>query len=154
VRHLRPYSVYLLKEDLNINKVILYTDGAARGNPGPAAIGVILKDETGNVVARISRRLGATTNNQAEYQAIIVALEKAISLGARQVLLKSDSELVVKQINGNYKIKNTALRPLYQKVVQLIGSLESISITYIPREQNAVADALANKALDSILNNQ
>ena len=143
-----------MKEDLNINKVIIYTDGAARGNPGPAAIGVILKDETGNVVARISRRLGATTNNQAEYQAIIVALEKAISLGARQVLLKSDSELVVKQINGNYKIKNTALRPLYQKVVQLIGSLESISITYIPREQNAVADALANKALDSILNNQ
>lgn len=149
MRHLRPYPVYLLKEDLNINKVIIFTDGAARGNPGPAAIGVILKDEIGNAVARISRRLGTTTNNQAEYHAIIAALEKATSLGARQVLLKSDSELVVKQINGNYKIKNTVLRPLYQRVVQLVGSLKSFSISYIPREQNSEADALANRALDS-----
>ena len=154
MRQLRPYFVYLLKADLNKNKVIIYTDGAARGNPGPAAIGVIFKDDTGHVVARISRRLGAATNNQAEYHAIIAALEKAISLGARQVLIKSDSELAVKQINGKYKIKNTALRPLYQKVVQLIGSLDSFSIDYVPREQNAEADSLANKALDSIRNNQ
>ncbi len=150
MRHLRAYPVYSLKDSLNVNKVIIYTDGAARGNPGPAAIGAIIKDEKGNLVASISRRIGVTTNNQAEYQAIIAALEKAISLGARHVELKSDSELVVKQINGQYKIKNTALRPLYQKVVQLIGSLESFSISYIPREQNAEADALANKALDNI----
>jgi ribonuclease HI len=135
---------------MNINKLIIYTDGAARGNPGPAAIGVILKDEKGNIVATISRRLAPTTNNQAEYQAIIAALEKAISLGVRNAIIKSDSELVVKQINGLYKIKNTVLRPFYQKVVQLIGSLESFSIAYIPREQNAAADALANKALDSV----
>jgi ribonuclease HI len=135
---------------LSINKATIYTDGAARGNPGPAAIGVIIKDETGNTIATISRRLGATTNNQAEYRAIIAALEKAIALGARQVVLKSDSELVVKQINGLYKIKNTALRPLYQKVVELIGSLETFTIAYIPRERNAAADALANKALDSL----
>jgi ribonuclease HI len=135
---------------LKTDKLIIYTDGAARGNPGPAAIGVILKDEKGKVVATISRRLAPTTNNQAEYQAIIAALEKAVSLGARNAIVKSDSELVVKQINGLYKIKNTALRPLYQKVVQLIGTLESFLISYIPREQNAAADALANKALDSI----
>ena len=135
---------------MNIDKVIAYTDGAARGNPGPAAIGVIIKDESGKTVASISRRLGTTTNNQAEYRAIIAALEEAISLGARNVVIKSDSELVVKQINGQYKIKNTALRPLYQEVVRLIGALESFSITYIPRERNAAADALANKALDSI----
>jgi ribonuclease HI len=149
VWHLRSHPVYFLKDILNVNKVTIYTDGAARGNPGPSAIGVLLIDENGNILARISRRIGITTNNQAEYQAIIAALEKAIALGARYAVIKSDSELVVKQINGQYKIKNTALRPLYQKVVQLIGSLESFDIFYIPREQNAEADALANKALDS-----
>lgn len=135
---------------MNVNKVIIHTDGAARGNPGTAAIGATIKDETGHLIERISKRIGITTNNQAEYRAIITALEKAISAGARHVLLKSDSELVVKQINGRYKIKNTTLRPLYQKVVQLTGSLESFTISYIPRAQNAEADALANKALDEI----
>jgi ribonuclease HI len=149
VRHLRPNTVYFLKVKLNINKVIIYTDGAARGNPGPAAIGVIIKDEAGSIKARLSQRIGITTNNQAEYQAIIIALEKAISLGARHVMLKSDSELVVKQICGQFKVKKTALRPIYQKVVRLIGSLESFFISYIPREQNEEADNLANKALDS-----
>jgi ribonuclease HI len=133
---------------LNVNEVIIFTDGAARGNPGPAAIGVIIQDQAGKSLARISCRLADTTNNQAEYQAVIIALEKAISLGARKVLLKSDSELVVNQINGKYKIKNTAIRSLYQKVVRLIGALESFTMSYLPREQNTQADALANKALD------
>jgi ribonuclease HI len=137
---------------MNTNKVIIYTDGAARGNPGPAAIGIIIKDEAGLTIGKISRRLGVTTNNQAEYQAIIVGLEKAIGLGAKIVAVKSDSELVVKQINGHYKIKNTILRPLYQRVVQLTGLLESFAIAYIPREQNRAADALANKALDNFSN--
>ena len=135
---------------MNTDKLIIYTDGAARGNPGPAAIGVVIKDTAGNTVATISRRLTPTTNNQAEYQAIIGGLEKAVSLGCRQVNVKSDSELVVNQINGQFKIKNTGLRPLYQKVVQLIGRLEGFSISYIPREQNRQADALANKALDKL----
>jgi len=150
MRQLRAYPVFALKDRLSINKVIICTDGAARGNPGPAAIGATIKDDKGNLIARISRRIGITTNNQAEYQAVIAALEKAVSLGARYIELKSDSELVVKQINGRYKVKNTALRPLYQKVVQLIGSLEGFTITHIPREQNAEADALANKALDTM----
>jgi ribonuclease HI len=149
VRELRPYPFYLLKAILKANHVIIYTDGAARGNPGPAAIGVIIQDQAGNPLAHISRRLADTTNNQAEYRAVIAALEKAVSMGARQVLLKSDSELVVKQINGKYKVKNTGLRPLYQKVVQLAGALENLSVAYIPRERNKEADALANKALDS-----
>lgn len=135
---------------MNVNKVIIHTDGAARGNPGPAAIGATIKDETGNLIARISQRIGITTNNQAEYRAIIAALEKAIGLGTKYVALKSDSKLVVEQINGRYKIKNTVLRPLYQKVVQLIGSLESITISYIPRTRNTEADVLANKALDEM----
>jgi ribonuclease HI len=134
---------------LKTAKLVIYTDGAARGNPGPAAIGVDIRDESGHTVAGISRRLGITTNNQAEYLAVIAGLEKAISLGARRVTIKSDSELVVKQLNGQYKIKNAALRPLYQEIVRLIGSLESFSITSIPREQNSAADALANKALDN-----
>jgi ribonuclease HI len=133
---------------LNAEKVIIFTDGAARGNPGPAAIGVIIKDESGHALARISRRLGITTNNQAEYQAVIAGLEKAISLRAKHVLLKSDSELVVKQINGKYRIKNTALRPLYQIVVRLAGRLKSLTVSYISRKQNSEADALANNALD------
>jgi ribonuclease HI len=148
VRHLRQDPVYILKDRLNVNKVVINTDGAARGNPGPAAIGATIKDETGKTVARISRRIGTTTNNQAEYRAIITALEKAVSLGAKHVILRSDSELVVQQINGRYKIKNTALRPLYQKVVQLTGPLESFRISYVPRARNAEADALANQALD------
>jgi ribonuclease HI len=135
---------------LSFNKTIIYTDGAARGNPGPAAIGVTIKDEKGNLLASISRRIGITTNNQAEYRAIIAALEKAISLGAKQVNMRADSELVIKQINGRYRVKNIALRPLYQKVVRLIGSLEAFTISYIPRRQNSEADKLANKALDSI----
>ena len=147
MRYLRAHSVHLLKDRLSINKVTIFTDGAARGNPGPAAIGAIIKDEKGNTIATISRCLGATTNNQAEYQAIITALEKAVSLGVQQVKLYSDSELVVKQINGRYRVKKATLRPLYQKVVQLIGSLEAFTITHIPREQNREADRLANKAL-------
>ena len=134
---------------MNTGKVIINVDGAARGNPGPAAIGAVIKDETGKVLGRISRAIGVTTNNQAEYEAIIAALEKAVGMGAKQVTVKSDSKLVVEQVNGRYKIKNTGLRPLYLKVAQLAGSIESFSITYVPREQNAEADALANKALDN-----
>jgi len=150
MRQLRAYPVFALKDRLSVNKVIICADGAARGNPGAAATGATIKDDKGNLIASISRRIGITTNNQAEYRAVITALEKAISLGARYIELKSDSELVVKQINGRYKVKNTALRPLYQKVVQLTGSLEGFTIAYIPREQNTEADALANKALDNL----
>jgi ribonuclease HI len=149
MRHLRTYPVYLLKDILSIGKVNIFTDGAARGNPGPAAIGAVIKDEKGAAVATISRCLGATTNNQAEYRAIIAALEKAASLGAQQVMLYSDSELVVNQINGRYKIRHAALRPLYSEVVKLAGRLESFKIAYIPRERNKEADTLANRALDS-----
>jgi ribonuclease HI len=149
VRHLRPHCIYFLKDGPEIDKVIAYTDGASRGNPGPAAIGVVLKDTKGNLLARISQRIGSTTNNQAEYTAVITALKKAISLGASNVELRADSELVVKQINGKYRVKKAHLRPLYQQVVRLIGSLENFRAVYIPRAQNSEADSLANKAFDS-----
>ena len=149
MRQLRAHSVYLLKDKLKIDKAIICTDGAARGNPGPAAIGATIRNGSGRLIARISCRIGITTNNQAEYQAIIAALEQAISLGASYVELKSDSELVVKQLNGSYRVKNTAVKPLYQKVKQLTASLTGFTIAYLPREQNAEADRLANQALDT-----
>jgi ribonuclease HI len=139
-----PHCLYFLKEGSDIDKVILYTDGASRGNPGPAAIGAILKDTKGNLLGRISQSIGSTTNNQAEYRAVIAALKKAISLGAGEVELRADSELVVKQINGKYRVKNAALRPLYQEVVKLIGSLDNFKAVSIPRAQNSEADSLAN----------
>ena len=129
-------------------KLVMYTDGAARGNPGPAAIGVVLKNEAGVTAATICRALGRATNNQAEYTAVVEGLEKAISLGAKQVVLKSDSELVVKQLMGLYKVKNADLREMYQKVIKLTSQLEKFSAMNIPREQNKQADALCNKALD------
>ena len=134
---------------MNSRKAIIYVDGAARGNPGPAAIGAIIRDEQGRLIARISRRIGMTTNNQAEYRAVIAALEKAISLGARHVEVRSDSELVVRQITGKYRVKKITLKPLFQRVKQLQNSLEGFTITHIPREQNTEADELANRALDS-----
>jgi ribonuclease HI len=133
---------------MNVKRVIINVDGAARGNPGPGAIGAVIKDEGGKTIGRISRAIGVSTNNQAEYRAIIAGLEKAIKAGARQVTVKSDSELVVNQINGRYKIKNTGLRPLYQQVVRLTGALEGFAISCVRREQNGEADALANEALD------
>ena len=132
---------------MKIKRVIIFTDGASQGNPGPAAIGAIIKDEQGRVITAISQGIGRTTNNQAEYRAIIAALENAVSLGASQVDMRSDSELVVRQINGRYRVKNASLKPLYQKVKHLQSQLEVFTITHIPRQQNTEADSLANMAL-------
>ena len=128
-------------------KVVIHTDGAAEPNPGPAAIGATIKDERGRLIASISRPIGRATNNQAEYRAVIAALEKAIGLGARQVTLNSDSELVVKQIQGSYRVKKAALKPLFRRVKELQSLLESLTVSHIPREQNTEADRLANQAL-------
>jgi len=132
---------------MKIEKVIIFTDGASRGNPGPAAIGAVIQDEAGKPIASLSQRIGTTTNNEAEYRAIIAGLQKAVSLGAREVELKSDSELVVRQINGSYRVKAPALKPLYQQVKKLQGFVERLTITHISRRQNTKADRLANKAL-------
>jgi len=132
---------------MKIEKAVLYADGASRGNPGPAAIGAVIKDDKGRVLTRISKRIGRTTNNQAEYRAIIAVLEEAIRLGVARVEIRSDSELAVKQINGRYRVKNPALRPLYQRVRELQPLFQSFAINAIPRHQNAEADRLSNAAL-------
>ena len=132
---------------MKIKKVVIFTDGTAEPNPGPAAIGATIKNERGKLITSISQPIGQATNTQAEYRAIIAALENAISLGASQVDIHSDSELVVRQIDGRYRVKNAALKPLYQRVKQLQSQLKGFTITHIPRQQNIEADSLANMAL-------
>ncbi len=130
------------------DRVIAYADGASRGNPGPAAIGVVLVDEGGQELHRSGRRLGRATNNQAEYRAAIAALEAALGLGASEVELRMDSELVVRQLRGRYKVRNPRLIPLYKRILDLRGRFASLVATHIPRQENSLADALANEALD------
>lgn len=132
---------------MKIKRVVIQADGASQGNPGLAAIGATIKDEQGRLMTTISQSIGRATNNQAEYRAVITALEKAIELGAKQVDIKLDSQLVVRQISGRYRVKNAALKPLYQQVKHLQGLLEGFTITHIPRQQNKEADNLANMAL-------
>ena len=131
-----------------MKNLTIYTDGACRGNPGPAAIGAILQDETGATIPEISRSIGRSTNNRAEYNALIVALDEALNLGAKNVDIRLDSELVQRQIQGKYRVKDANLRPLFQQAKQLLSKFESFSLTHIPREQNKAADILANRALD------
>jgi len=128
-------------------KALIYTDGGADPNPGPGGIGVVIQDQQGETVAIISKSVGRITNNQAEYMAVIAALEKAISLGFNEVEIRADSELIVRQINGRYKVKNANLKPLYQKVIELKSRLKSFTITHIPRNLNREADRLAGEAV-------
>jgi ribonuclease HI len=126
----------------------IYTDGGARGNPGPAGIGAVAYDENGTIIFEISKYLGEMTNNQAEYRALIAALEKASEIGAETIEVMMDSELIVKQINRQYKVKNAGLAPLFLKVHNLTQQFKSAKFRHIPRERNKVADALANEAMD------
>jgi len=119
-----------------MKKAIIFTDGAADPNPGPASIGVVIKSERGQVVSRISQSIGKATNNEAEYQAVIAALEAALKLGVTQVEVRSDSEWLVRQVNGQYRVKAAAIRPLYIKVKQRQMQFEKCVFTHIPREKN------------------
>lgn len=129
-------------------KLISFSDGGARGNPGPAGIGAVLFNEKNEIVEELSRYLGETTNNQAEYRALIMALEKAQALGATEMECYLDSELVVKQLNREYKVKNQDLAPLFLKVHNISLAFKKISFHHVPREKNSVADGLANQAMD------
>jgi ribonuclease HI len=131
-------------------ELTIYTDGASRNNPGEAGAGVFIMQD-GKPVERIARYLGTTTNNIAEYTAAIIGLEQAVTMGAASVKLLADSELLVKQVNGQYKVKNEGLKPLHGKVKELIARIGSVEVQYIPRERNKEADALANKAIDEKL---
>jgi len=125
----------------------IYSDGASRNNPGEAGAGVYILPAAGAPV-KICRYLGQTTNNIAEYTAAIIGLQYVREQGATKVKLLADSELLVKQLNGQYRVKNEGLKPLYQKVKGLIAAIGSVEVQYIPRAMNKEADALANKAID------
>jgi len=131
-----------------MSKIIIHSDGGARGNPGPAGIGAILNAEDGIVLAEISKYIGETTNNQAEYKALIAGLEKAKELKAEEVDCYLDSELVVKQLNHEYKVKNAELAPLFLKVYNLSLSFKKVIFIHVRREYNKEADNLANQAMD------
>jgi ribonuclease HI len=128
--------------------LIAYTDGGARGNPGPAGYGVVIKDESGRKVAALSEYLGHQTNNFAEYQGLIAALEYALEHGPKALKITSDSELLVRQIKGIYKVKNPTLRDLHARAKELIAQLDWFSIGHALREHNQEADRLANAAMD------
>lgn len=129
-------------------KVVVNVDGGARGNPGPAAIAAVVTDSSGKVLAERSERIGEATNNVAEYRALLLGIELANELGAERVELVGDSQLIVEQVRGNYKVKQEHLRPLREQVVKALGGLSDWSIRHVKRDENARADELLNEALD------
>jgi ribonuclease HI len=144
-----PRSLFAEKtENLPEHYLLAFTDGGARGNPGPSGYGVVIQDEAGRKIAALSEYLGHQTNNFAEYQALIAALEYAIQHGHKALKVISDSELLVRQIKGIYKVKNATLQDLHARARQLIRQLHWFSIVHVLRGKNQEADRLANDAMD------
>jgi ribonuclease HI len=130
-------------------KVVVHVDGGARGNPGPAAAAAVVSTPAGQVLDEASRLLGETTNNVAEYRALLLGLERARALGATEVEVINDSELVAHQVTGRYRVKHPDLIPLHRQALAALGEFGSWSIRPVPRRENAAADALVNQALDA-----
>jgi ribonuclease HI len=137
-----------VSQPLDRGVYVAYADGASRGNPGPSAIGVVIFDGEGREVHRESRRVGHGTNNEAEYRAAVAALEAALGLGLSHLELRMDSELVVRQLTGRYRVRNPRLAPLYGRAVDLRSRFQSVTFRNLPRAENRLADTLANQALD------
>jgi ribonuclease HI len=130
-------------------KLVLHVDGGARGNPGPAAVGMVIATPEGEVLEEIGQRIGQATNNVAEYRALLLGLERAAARGASEVEIVGDSELVARQLIGAYKVKHPAMKPLHQQALAQLQGFEKWSVRTVPRAQNARADALVNRALDA-----
>ena len=129
--------------------VVVHVDGGARGNPGPAAIGVVLSSPDGATVDELGERIGVATNNVAEYRAVLKGIERAQALGAAEIELIGDSELVARQLTGAYKVKHPSMKPLHAEALAALGGFTSWRIRTVPRAQNARADELVNEALDA-----
>ena len=135
--------------DPAVRRLLIHTDGAARGNPGPSGLGAVLRDaETGRTVAELARFLGIRTNNYAEWTAVEAALEEALRLGATHVDLRMDSELVARQITGRYRVKHPDLKPIHGHVMAMLAQFSGYSVGHVPRELNKDADRLSNVAVD------
>jgi ribonuclease HI len=132
-------------------KLRLYSDGAARGNPGPAGAGAVLMTTQGEIVAELGRYLGSATNNFAEYQGLLLGLRKAAELGARDLEVFSDSQLLVRQLEGVYRVRHPGLRPLFEEAQKLLRLFPKVHVHHIPRELNTAADAMSNRAIDERL---
>jgi len=131
-----------------MKKLVVYVDGGARGNPGPAGIGIVLFDGKGKKVKDFNKYVGVTTNNIAEYNAVIYGLQEAMIEKADQVELNLDSELVSQQLKGEYRVKNPNIKPLFEQALHLISGFKKVDIKHIPREKNKEADKLVNKAIN------
>jgi ribonuclease HI len=129
-------------------KLVVHVDGGSRGNPGPAAAGAVLQSADGSLVAEASRTIGRATNNVAEYEGLLLGLERARELGATEVEVINDSELIAKQVNGVYKVKHEDMKPLHAQARAALGAFDRWTIRSVPRAENAEADALVNAALD------
>lgn len=130
-------------------KLTVHVDGGSRGNPGPAAIACVVSDADGNVVGEAKQTIGVASNNVAEYRALLLGVEEAKKLGADELEVVNDSELVQKQINGQYKVKHPDMKPLHREAVAALGAFSAWQVRSVPRAQNADADALVNQALDA-----
>jgi ribonuclease HI len=130
-------------------KVVLHVDGGARGNPGPAAIGVVVSDPGGEVLEELGETIGVATNNVAEYRGLLRGLERARALGASEVEIVNDSELVARQLTGAYKVKHPAMKPLHAEAIAALRAFERWRVRTVPRADNARADELVNRALDA-----
>jgi ribonuclease HI len=130
-------------------KVVLHVDGGARGNPGPAAIGVVISGPDGEVLEELAEPIGVATNNVAEYRALLRGVDRARALGATELEIVNDSELVARQLTGAYKVKHPSMKPLYAEAIGALRGFDSWRIRSVPRAQNARADELVNEALDA-----
>jgi ribonuclease HI len=131
------------------SRLVLHVDGGARGNPGPAAIGVVISRPDGELVEELAETIGVTTNNVAEYQALLRGLERAAALGAQDIRIFNDSELVARQLTGAYRVKHEAMKPLHAEAMSRLSRFDTWRIDTVPRARNAEADALVNQALDA-----
>jgi len=137
----------MLFDDLP-TEATLFADGGSRGNPGPAASGAVLVDPSGDVVEEIGSYLGIATNNVAEWTALLLGLEAAAKRGIRRLSIRLDSELVVKQIRGEYRVKHAGLQPLHRRALALLRKFDHVDLRHVPRKQNEVADRVVNRVLD------
>jgi ribonuclease HI len=133
------------------NEWLVMVDGAARGNPGHAGCGAVILDGKGTVVKELSRYLGHATNNVAEYEALLLGLEALLQLGKKRIRIQSDSQLLVRQLNGEYRVKDEKLKRLFQRAVTLLRQFDAYRILHVPRELNRLADRLANQGIDDAI---
>ena len=137
-----------MEENGAFERLRVYSDGAARGNPGLSGAGAVLVEPSGQVVDRLGKFLGVQTNNYAEYMGLLIGLRRARDLGVREIEVFADSELMIRQLGGRYQVKSATLRPLYEEAVKLLNDFSRVKLVHVPREMNKAADEMSNRAID------